>query len=204
MNFPETPWKDNGIGKEDKKIIIAEHFKAIMNTLGMDLSDDSLQDTPKRVAKMYVEEIFWGLLPENFPKMTVIENKMKYDEMVTELNITMNSTCEHHFIPILGKAHVSYIPKDKVIGLSKLNRLVDYYAKRPQVQERLTDQIAKKLVELLGTEDVAVVIDGIHTCVKTRGIRDGSSYTRTASINGAYKTADARHEFFNSLPQFVL
>lgn len=205
MSFPETPWKDNGLTKEAKKALIENHFTNIMLALGLDLSDDSLADTPKRVAKMYVEEVFWGLLPENFPKMTVIENKMGYDEMVTEVNITLNSNCEHHFIPIIGKAHVSYIPKDKVIGLSKLNRLVDYYSRRPQVQERLTDQIAKKLQELLGTDDVAVVIDAMHTCVRTRGIKDSASHTRTSSLHGIYRSsADTRAEFYKALPSFTL
>ena len=153
---------------------------------------------------MYVEEVFWGLRPENLPKMTVIDNKMKYDEMVTEVNITLNSNCEHHFIPIIGKAHVSYIPKDKVIGLSKLNRLVDYYARRPQVQERLTDQIAEHLKELLGTDDVAVVIDAMHTCVRTRGIKDSASHTRTSSIHGQYRKPETRAELFNSIPKFEI
>lgn len=202
--FPETPYVNNGLTNENKKAIIEGHFKAIMETLGLDLSDDSLADTPKRVAKMYVDEVFWGLLPENFPKMTVIENKMKYNEMVTEVNITLNSNCEHHFIPIIGKAHVSYIPKGKVVGLSKLNRLVDYYARRPQVQERLTSQIAEKLKELLGTEDVAVVIDAMHTCVRTRGIRDGASHTRTSSLGGVYAQVAARQELMASLPPFEL
>jgi GTP cyclohydrolase I len=204
MSFPETPMKDNGLSIIEKKVLIEAHFKIIMETLGLDLTDDSLQDTPKRVAKMYVEEIFSGLLSENFPKMTVIENKMKYGDMVSEINITLNSSCEHHFIPIIGKAHVSYIPKDKVIGLSKLNRLVDYYSKRPQVQERLTDQISSKLKELLGTEDVAIVIDAMHTCVRTRGIKDGYSYTRTSSLSGVYKESSVRAELFNAIPKFQI
>jgi GTP cyclohydrolase I len=204
MSFPNTPWVDNGLSRDEKKKIIEEHFSEIMKAIGMDLSDDSLMDTPKRVARMYVDEIFCGLLPENFPKMTVIDNKMKYNDMVTELNITLNSTCEHHFIPIIGKAHVSYIPKNKVVGLSKLNRLVDYYAKRPQVQERLTDQIALKLKELLETDDVAVIIDAVHTCVRTRGIRDTSSHTRTSYLSGAYREPEARSELINSLPKFEL
>lgn len=204
MNFPNTPWLDNGLSRDEKKKIIEKHFSEIMKALGMDLNDDSLKDTPKRVAKMYVDEIFCGLLPENFPKMTVIDNKMNYNDMVTELNITLNSTCEHHFIPIIGRAHVSYIPKNKVVGLSKLNRLVEYYAKRPQVQERLTDQIASKLKELLDTEDVAVIIDAVHTCVRTRGIKDTSSHTRTSSLSGAYRGSEARAELINSLPRFEI
>lgn len=204
MSFPDTPWKNNGLSNDNKKVIIEDCFREIMKTLGLDLTDDSLVETPKRVARMYVDEIFSGLLPENFPKITTIENKMNYDEMVTELNITMNSSCEHHFIPILGVAHVSYIPDKKVIGLSKLNRIVDYYSKRPQVQERLTEQVAKKLQELLETDDVAVVIDAIHTCVKTRGIKDNLSYTRTASIYGKYRKPEVRQEFISSLPPFKM
>jgi GTP cyclohydrolase I len=203
--IPETPWKDNGLSRDQKKEIIEKNFKEIMETLGLDLSDDSLFETPKRVAKMYVDEVFSGLDPKSFPKITVIENKMKYDEMVTELNITLNSNCEHHFIPIIGVAHVSYIPKNKVIGLSKLNRLVDYYSRRPQVQERLTEQVAKKLIELLETEDVAVVIDAMHTCVRTRGIKDALSHTRTSSLYGVYKNnTDTRAEFYKSIPVFKL
>lgn len=195
------PWKENHLTNDEKKQIIEKHFRIIMEALGLDLEDDSLKGTPKRVAKMYVEEIFYGLLPENFPKITTVENKFGYNEMVTEGHITMNSTCEHHFLPILGGAHVSYIPSKKVIGLSKLNRIVDYYAKRPQIQERLTDQIAKKLIELLETEDVAVVIDGVHTCVKTRGIRDATSKTRTTSLNGVYRLPEVRAEFLSCLPK---
>lgn len=204
MMFPETPWNDNGLENDVKKEIIESHFAVIMKTLGLDLNDDSLRDTPKRVAKMYVDEIFSGLGPKNFPKMTVIDNKMHYHDMVTELNITLNSSCEHHFIPIIGVAHVSYIPNKKVLGLSKLNRLVDYYGKRPQVQERLTDQIACKLKEILETENVAVVVDAMHTCVRTRGIKDSNSYTRTSSLGGVYLKPEARAELFNSLPKLVL
>ena len=200
----KTPWKDNGLSDEKKKKIIEKHFAGIMKALGMDMKDDSLKDTPKRVAKMYVEEIFSGLQPSAFPKITVIENKMRYREMVTELNITVNSTCEHHFIPILGVAHVSYIPGKKVIGLSKLNRIVEYFSKRPQVQERLTIQIAEKLKELLEIEDVAVVIDAVHTCVRTRGVKDSLSHTRTSYMSGVYNEAGSRNEFLSSVPKFEL
>lgn len=202
--FPETPMKQNNLTDELKKAIIEKKFKEIMEALGLDLDDDSLKETPKRVAKMYVEEIFYGLNYSNFPKLTVIENKMKYDEMVTEFSITVNSTCEHHFIPIIGVAHISYIPKNKVIGLSKMNRVVDFYSRRPQVQERLTVQIAEKLKEVLDTDDVAVVIDAVHTCVKTRGIKDALSYTRTSSLSGNYRLNEVKLELFSSIPQFKL
>jgi len=204
MSFPNTPWKDNGWTAAQKKATISRNFARIMEALGLDLTDDSLMGTPDRVAKMYVDEIFGGLDPKNFPKITMVENKMGYNEMVTELKITLNSSCEHHFIPIIGHAHVSYIPGKKVIGLSKLNRIVEYYARRPQIQERLTSQIAEKLKELLEVNDVAVVVDAMHTCVRTRGIKDSASYTRTASIDGAYIETDTRAEFFNSLPGIAL
>jgi len=200
----DTPWKDNGMTKEEKKNKIEKHFKEILKTLGMDLKDDSIKDTPKRMSKMYVDEIFSGLTKDSFPKITVIENKMGYSEPVTEYNITLNSTCEHHLVPILGVAHVSYVPKNKVIGLSKLNRIVDYYSKRPQVQERLTLQIANKLKEILETEDVAVVIDAAHSCVRMRGIRDSLSHTRTFHMSGIYNEAGSRSEFLSSVPKFEL
>lgn len=185
--------------KDEAKIKkIEKHFTAIMETLGLDLTDDSLIDTPKRVAKMYVNEIFWGLKPENFPKCTVIENKMGYDEMVIEKDITMMSNCEHHFVTIDGKAHIAYIPKGKVLGLSKMNRIVEYFARRPQVQERIAEQVYHALSYILGTEDVAVVIEGVHYCVKSRGVEDHSSYTMTAKLGGCFKTeADCRAEFMS-------
>lgn len=198
----KTPLLEELPTKEYAKQQIEQHFASIMRLLGLDLSDDSLVDTPKRVAKMYVDEVFYGLRNENFPKITVVENKFKFDEIVTEANITMNSNCEHHFIPIIGKAHVAYKPQDKVIGLSKLNRIVDFFAKRPQVQERLTIQIRECLQLLLDTQDVAVIIDGVHTCVKTRGIKDSSSITRTTSLGGLFKEdAKARVELINSIPK---
>lgn len=195
----DTPYLGNGLSSEEKKKIIEEKFKDILLALGMDIEDDSIRDTPKRVAKMYVDEVFYGLLDSNFPKITVIENKFKYNEMVTEKNITLNSNCEHHFIPIIGVAHVSYIPSSKVIGLSKMNRIVDYFARRPQVQERLTDQIAKCLIDILETENVAVTIDAMHTCVSTRGIKDSKSKTVTSSLNGLYLKPEVRAEFFRSI-----
>jgi len=183
--------------KEKSKINkIEKHFAAIMDILGLDREDDSLTDTPLRVAKMYVNEIFWGLKPENFPKCTVIENKMGYDEMVIEKDITLMSNCEHHFVTIDGKAHVAYIPKGKVLGLSKLNRIVEYFARRPQVQERIAEQIYHALVFILGTEDIAVVIEGTHYCVKSRGVEDHSSYTYTAKLGGCFRSEpEARAEF---------
>lgn len=185
--------------KDESKIKkIEKHFAAIMDVLGLDRADDSLEETPKRVAKMYVNEIFWGLKPENFPKCTVIENKMGYDEMVIEKDVTLMSNCEHHFVTIDGKAHVAYIPKGKVLGLSKLNRIVEYFARRPQVQERIAEQVFHALVYILETEDVAVVIEGVHYCVKSRGVEDHSSYTMTAKLGGCFKTEpDCRAEFMS-------
>lgn len=171
---------------EQKIEILTGHFKEIMTVLGLDLSDDSLSDTPKRLAKMYVREIFAGLKPENFPKCTTIDNKMKVDQMVVVKDIKVMSVCEHHFTTIHGKAHVAYIPKDKVIGLSKINRIVDYFCRRPQVQERLTLQIADALKEVLGTEDVAVFIDSKHYCVISRGIQDQNSSTVTSKLSGFF------------------
>lgn len=198
----KTPWSDPGTSANDKKIEIEKHFKAIMEVLGMDLTDDSLIETPKRVAKMYVDEVFQGLMPDNFPKITCVENKMQYDQLVTEINITLNSNCEHHFVPIIGVAHISYIPKSKVIGLSKMNRIAQYFGRRPQIQERLTEQIRECMSILLETDDVAVVIDGVHTCVKTRGVMDNSSITRTSKLSGVFLSdAKARQEFFNTIPK---
>lgn len=185
--------------KDTHKIMkIEKHFAAIMDILGLDRNDDSLIETPKRVAKMYVNEIFWGLKPENFPKCTVIDNKMGYDEMVIERDITLMSNCEHHFVTIDGKAHVAYIPKGKVLGLSKLNRIVEYFARRPQVQERIAEQVYHALVYILGTEDVAVVIEGVHYCVRSRGVEDYNSSTMTAKLGGCFKDEpDCRAEFMS-------
>ena len=178
---------------------IQHHFEAIMQILGVDLKDDSLEETPKRVAKMFINEIFWGLKPENFPKCTIIENKMGYDEMVVEKDITMMSNCEHHFVTIDGKAHVAYIPNNRVLGLSKLNRIVEYFARRPQVQERIGEQIFHSLCYILGTDNVAVVIEGTHYCVKSRGVEDHGSYTVTSKLGGLFKTDPMVRKEFLSL-----
>ena len=183
------------LSNNEKKAIIAKHFRVIMETLGLDLSDDSLKGTPTRVAKMYIEEIFNGLDPRNKPKIALFDNKYKYNEMLVEKNITFYSNCEHHFVPIYGKAHLAYISSGKVIGLSKLNRIVDYYSKRPQVQERLTNQIAKEVMDVLETKDVAVIIDAKHMCVSSRGIKDETSSTTTSFYNGAFNNENRRSEF---------
>lgn len=197
----DTPLRDDAFELSDEQKIehIEEKFREIMNTLGLDLNDDSLNGTPHRVAKMFVQEIFYGLNPENKPKISVFENKFKYGEMLVEKNINMNSTCEHHFLPIVGKAHVAYISNGEVIGLSKINRIVDYFARRPQVQERLTVQIADELKKILKTEDVAVVIDAKHMCVSSRGIQDESSSTVTAEYSGKFKDRHTREEFLKYL-----
>jgi GTP cyclohydrolase IA len=197
----DTPMRDDAFDKTDdeKLAIIQDHFKAIMETLGLDLNDDSLKGTPKRVAKMYVQEIFSGLNPANKPTMALFENKYKYNEMLVEKNISFYSNCEHHFVPIMGKAHVAYISNGKVIGLSKLNRLVEYFAKRPQVQERLTMQIGKELQTVLGTEDVAIVIDAKHLCVASRGVEDDTSSTVTAFYSGKFKEEKTKDEFLRYL-----
>lgn len=194
---PNTPIRLDAFDLEDdiKIELISKKFKDIMEILGLDLTDDSLKDTPKRVAKMYVKEIFSGLNPANKPAIALFDNKYKYDEMVLEKDITFYSNCEHHFVPIIGKAHVAYISNGKVIGLSKLNRIVEYFAKRPQVQERLTMQIANELKKILNTEDVAVVLDAKHLCVSMRGVKDESSTTITASYSGKFKQDSVKNEF---------
>ncbi|WP_321289859.1 GTP cyclohydrolase I FolE [uncultured Sunxiuqinia sp.] len=193
----DTPLRDDAFMKsaEQKMAIIEDKFRDIMNALGLDLTDDSLKGTPGRVAKMYVKEIFNGLHPENKPKISVFENKFLYGEMLVEKNINLNSTCEHHFLPIVGKAHVAYVSSGQVIGLSKINRIVDYFARRPQVQERLTVQIASELKRILKTDDVAVLIDAKHMCVSSRGIEDESSATVTAEYSGIFKQQDRKDEF---------
>lgn len=193
----DTPMRSDAfaISDEQKIDLIEEKFRDIMNILGLDLSDDSLSGTPRRVAKMYVQEIFKGLNPSNRPDARVFQNKYGYSEMLVEKNITLNSTCEHHFLPIIGHAHVAYISNGNVIGLSKINRIVDYYAKRPQVQERLSRQIAEDLKLALGTEDVAVLIEAKHLCVSSRGIEDESSATVTADYHGAFLDHKVRAEF---------
>ncbi len=197
----DTPMRADAfkMSPNEKKEIIAKHFKAIMETLGLDLEDDSLQGTPSRVAKMYVDEIFSGLLPENKPKIALFDNKYSYNEMLVEKNITLYSNCEHHFVPIIGKAHIGYISSGKVIGLSKLNRIAQYFAKRPQVQERLTMQIGHELQEILETEDVAVVITAEHLCVSSRGIQDVNSETVSAFFGGKFESEAVRQEFNNYL-----
>lgn len=197
----ETPMHEHAFDLSDDAKIekIAAHFSEIMHTLGLDLTDDSLKGTPYRVAKMYVKEIFSGLNPANRPDVKLFENKYKYNEMLVEKDITFFSNCEHHFVPIIGKAHVAYISNGKVIGLSKINRIVQYYAKRPQVQERLTVQIANDLKKALQTEDVAVVIDAAHLCVSSRGIQDVNSRTVTSQFYGKFKEDNTRNEFFKYL-----
>ena len=195
----ETPLKKDAfeLSDEQKMAIIEDKFRDIMDTLGLDLNDDSLSGTPNRVAKMFVQEIFNGLNPANKPKISVFENKFQYGEMLVEKNINLNSTCEHHFLPIVGKAHVAYVSSGQVIGLSKINRIVDYFARRPQVQERLTIQIANELKKILKTEDVAVLIDAKHMCVSSRGIEDESSSTVTAEYGGVFKEKERKEEFLN-------
>jgi GTP cyclohydrolase I len=194
----ETPTNNTNIDRKEKIDIIERHMHQIMVTLGLDLNDDSLIETPKRVAKMYVNEIFWGLDYEAFPKCTTVDNKMKYNEMVVERNVNVQSNCEHHFVVIDGVATVAYVPKDKVLGLSKINRIVEYFSKRPQIQERLTEQIFHTLQFILDTEDVAVMIDAQHYCVKSRGVEDTGSSTVTSRLGGGFKTDPAaRAEFLN-------
>ncbi|MFM2207178.1 MAG: hypothetical protein RL213_1153 [Bacteroidota bacterium] len=192
----ETPLRRDAFALTDsEKIVrIQEKFRDILDILGMDLEDESLRGTPKRVAKMFVEETFRGLNPANKPTPTLFDNTYKYNQMLVERNITVNSTCEHHFVPILGKAHIAYISSGKVIGLSKLNRIVDYYSRRPQVQERLTVQIAEELKNMLDTRDVAVIIDAEHLCVRSRGIKDTHSSTVTSSFHGKFLNESTRHE----------
>ena len=197
MTSIETPLREDAFELDDdlKIELIEEKFRDIMTILGLDLNDDSLKGTPHRVAKMYVKEIFSGLNPANQPKIALFENKYQYNEMLVEKDITFFSNCEHHFVPIMGKAHVAYISNGKVIGLSKINRIVQYFSKRPQVQERLTIQIANYLKEALQTEDVAVVIDASHLCVSSRGIQDVTSSTVTSSYHGKFKEDQTRNEF---------
>ncbi|MCG8320577.1 MAG: GTP cyclohydrolase I FolE [Cytophagales bacterium] len=199
VNSYNTPLRDDAFEMDDETKIkkISKHFEAIMETLGLDLSDDSLRGTPDRVAKMYVKEIFSGLNPSNKPSITLFDNKYQYDEMLVEKDITFYSNCEHHFVPIYGKAHVGYFSSGKVIGLSKINRIVQYYAKRPQVQERLTVQIANAMKDALKTQDVAVVIDATHLCVSSRGVGDTSSTTGTAHFSGKFTEQRTRQEFLD-------
>jgi GTP cyclohydrolase I len=195
----ETPLRADAFELSDieKIALIQKDVRSIMNTLGLDLTDDSLKGTPTRVAKMFVNEIFGGLHPDRKPKASTFENKYKYNEMLVEKNITLYSTCEHHLLPIVGRAHIAYISNGTVVGLSKMNRIVDYYAKRPQVQERLTLQIVKELQEVLNTDDVACVIDAKHLCVNSRGIRDIDSSTVTSEFGGKFKNHETRREFLD-------
>lgn len=195
----ETPLRTDAfkLSSEDKIDLIKADVRHIMETLGLDLTDDSLNGTPLRVAKMYVKELFGGLNPDKKPNASTFENKYKYGEMLVEKNITLYSTCEHHLLPIVGRAHVAYISNGTVVGLSKMNRIVDFYAKRPQVQERLTIQIVKELQQVLNTEDVACVIDAKHLCVNSRGIRDIESSTVTSEFGGKFKDLETRREFLD-------
>lgn len=195
----QTPLREGAFDlSDDEKISIIEgHFTEIMHTLGLDLADDSLKGTPHRVAKMYVKEVFSGLNPKNRPHARSFSNHYNYNQMLVERNITLFSYCEHHFVPIVGKAHVAYIPNEHVVGLSKLNRIVQYYAKRPQVQERLTIQIANELRKALKTENVAVLIEADHLCVMSRGVNDISSNTITSEYSGVFQEAQFRNEFLH-------
>ena len=201
MTSAETPMRTDAFLKSDvqKMTTIEKHFHAIMQELGLDMTDDSLQGTPHRVAKMFVQEIFSGLNPKNKPKISVFDNSYHYDKMLVEANINFNSTCEHHFLPIVGKAHIGYVSSGKVIGLSKLNRIVDYYSRRPQVQERLIMQIFNDLKSVLETDNVIVVMEAKHLCVSSRGIKDESSYTSTIQYGGIFDEKENRNDFFNMI-----
>jgi len=191
----ETPTVENDLDRKEKIEVIEAHFQGIMRALGLDLKDDSLMDTPKRVAKMYVNEIFWGLDYDAFPKCTTVANKMGYDEMVIERNVNVQSNCEHHFVIIDGLATVAYVPNEKVLGLSKINRIVEYFAKRPQIQERLTEQVFHALCYILETENVAVMIHARHYCVRSRGVEDTGSTTITSKLGGGFKTDPSTWDF---------
>lgn len=195
----ETPIREDAfdLSDDEKMARIEKDVANILDTLGMDMTDDSLSGTPRRVAKMFVQEIFGGLNPKNLPKLSTFENKYEYGQMLVEKNITLYSTCEHHLLPIVGKAHIAYISKGNVIGLSKMNRIVDYYARRPQVQERLTRQIVQALQSALGTKDVACVIDAKHLCVNSRGIRDVDSSTVTSEFGGSFNNLEVKQEFLD-------
>ncbi|CAK4073686.1 GTP cyclohydrolase I FolE [Vibrio sp. 16] len=196
----ETPMVPNQFNREEKKQKIEHHMHKILSLLELDLTDDSLEETPRRIAKMYVDEIFSGLDYSNFPKITVIENKMNVSEMVRVKDITVTSTCEHHLVTIDGRAAVAYIPRGKIIGLSKINRIVRFFAQRPQVQERMTQQILVALQTLLESDDVAVTIDATHYCVKSRGVMDATSETTTTALGGIFKSNPAtRHEFLHGI-----
>lgn len=196
----ETPMVKVKESHNEKFDFIKESFAGIMKALGLDLSDDSLYETPKRIAKMYLNEVFWGLDYNNFPKITTIENKMQYENMLLERHIKVTSNCEHHFIPMMGEAFIAYLPDKRVIGLSKINRIVEFFSRRPQVQERLTEQVFHTLCYILGTEDVAVLIKAEHTCVKLRGVEDVNSDTITSRLGGKFlEGAALRNEFYQSI-----
>jgi GTP cyclohydrolase I len=201
MTSAETPLRSDAFHKSDaqKMAVIENHFQSIMEAMGLDMTDDSLQGTPHRVAKMFIQEIFSGLNPANKPKISVFDNSYNYDKMLVEANISFNSTCEHHFLPIIGKAHIGYVSSGKVIGLSKLNRIVDYYSRRPQVQERLIMQIFNELKTVLDTDNVIVVMEATHLCVSSRGIKDESSYTSTIQYGGVFNDKANRDDFFNMI-----
>lgn len=199
MTSAETPLRTDAFLKSDKDKMssIEEHFFQIMEEIGLDMTDDSLQGTPHRVAKMFIQEIFSGLNPANKPKISVFDNSYHYDKMLVEADISFNSTCEHHFLPIIGKAHIGYVSSGKVIGLSKLNRIVDYYSRRPQVQERLIMQIFNELKSVLETDSVIVVMEAKHLCVSSRGIKDESSFTSTIQYGGIFNEKENRNDFFS-------
>mgnify|MGYP006167443855 FL=1 len=203
MTSADTPLRPDAFDKSDadKKKVIEHHFHQIMQEMGLDMNDDSLRGTPHRVAKMFIDEIFSGLNPSNKPKISVFDNSYQYDKMLVEADISFNSTCEHHFLPIIGKAHIGYVSSGKVIGLSKLNRIVDYYARRPQVQERLIMQIFNELKTVLDTDSVIVVMEAKHLCVSSRGIEDESSYTSTIQYGGIFNDKDNRNDFFNLIKE---
>lgn len=203
MTSIDTPLRSDAFSKSDEEKIeaIQGYFHKIMEELGLDLEDDSLCGTPYRVAKMYVKEMFAGLDPKNKPKLSVFDNKYEYNKMLIESNITFNSACEHHFLPIIGKAHVGYISSGKVIGLSKINRIVDYYARRPQVQERMSMQIITELKNALETDNVIVVVEAEHMCVSTRGVNDKSSKTTTIEYGGVFEENNVRNDFFKLINQ---
>lgn len=201
MTSADTPLRPDAFIKSgaQKMQTIEKHFHIIMEEMGLDMTDDSLQGTPHRVAKMFIQEIFSGLDPKNKPKISVFENSYNYDKMLVEANISFNSTCEHHFLPIVGKAHIGYVSSGKVIGLSKLNRIVDYYSRRPQVQERLIMQIFNELKSVLETDNVIVVMEATHLCVSSRGIKDESSFTSTIQYGGIFNEKENRNDFFNMI-----
>ncbi|MFZ4671217.1 MAG: GTP cyclohydrolase I FolE [Flavobacterium sp.] len=199
MTSAETPLRPDAFIKTDEQKMnaIEKHFHAIMEEMGLDMTDDSLKGTPHRVSKMFIKEIFSGLNPANKPKISVFDNSYHYDKMLVEADISFNSTCEHHFLPIIGKAHIGYVSSGKVIGLSKLNRIVDYYSRRPQVQERLIMQIFNELKTVLETDNVLVVMEAKHLCVSSRGIQDESSYTSTIQYGGIFNEKENRNDFFS-------